>query len=81
MKMDVVSFTLGALALVAVLGWMAPATSALAQPARGLAPWLNRIEKWLLPSRGAVLFSKLTMAQPLTRRPGSFSVANPADCL
>ncbi|WP_374478312.1 type IV pilus secretin PilQ [Zoogloea sp.] len=75
------SFTLGALAMVAVLGWMAPATSALAQTAESsplAAPAGNRIEKMVAAEQGGSIVLKLTMAQPLSAAPGSFSVANPA---
>ena len=78
MKMRRCSFTLGALALVAVLGWMAPATSALAQPAQLAEPAGNRIEKMVAAEQGGSIVLKLTMAQPLSAAPGSFSVANPA---
>jgi hypothetical protein len=60
MKMRRCSFTLGALALVAVLGWMVPATSALAQSAQTAPlaePAGNRIEKMVAAEQGAVLFS------------------------
>lgn len=78
MKMRRCSFTLGALALVAVLGWMAPATSALAQSAQLAEPAGNRIEKMVAAEQGGSIVLKLTMAQPLSGAPGSFSVANPA---
>ena len=57
---------------------MAPATSALAQPAQLAEPAGNRIEKMVAAEQGGSIVLKLTMAQPLSAAPGSFSVANPA---
>ncbi len=78
MKMGRRSFRLGALAVVAVLGCMAPAAPALAQTTQAAVPAGNRIEKMVAAEQGGSIILKLTMAQPLAVAPGSFSVANPA---
>ena len=78
MKMGRCSFRFGALAVVAVLGCMAPAAPVLAQVTEAAVPAGNRIEKMVAAEQGGSIVLKLTMAQPLAAAPGSFSVANPA---
>lgn len=78
MNMRRCSFTLGALAVVTVLGWLTPTAPAFAQTAQIAAPAGNRIEKMVAAEQGGSIVLKLTMAQPLANAPGSFSVANPA---
>ncbi|MBL8453323.1 MAG: type IV pilus secretin PilQ [Zoogloea sp.] len=72
------SFRFGALAVVAVLGCMAPVAAVLAQTTQAAVPAGNRIEKIVAAEQGGSIILKLTMAQPLAAAPGSFSVANPA---
>lgn len=78
MKMGRCSFRFGALAVVAVLGCMAPVAAVLAQTTQAAVPAGNRIEKIVAAEQGGSIILKLTMAQPLAAAPGSFSVANPA---
>lgn len=78
MKMGRCSFRFGALAVVAVLGCMAPAVPVFAQTTQAAVPAGNRIEKMVAAEQGGSIILKLTMAQPLAVAPGSFSVASPA---
>lgn len=78
MKMGRCSVRFGAWAVVAALGAVLPATPALAQAPQAEAAASNRIEKIIAAEQGGNIVLKLTMAQPLTAPPGSFSVASPA---
>lgn len=79
MKMGCGGIKLGALVVVAWLGGLAPVAPVFAQtqPTAG-APANNRIEKIIAAEQGGDIILKLSMAQPLTAIPASFSVASPA---
>ncbi|MDD3675628.1 MAG: type IV pilus secretin PilQ [Thauera propionica] len=69
---------IGMLLLAAAFAGMAPAPAALAQNAQEVQAFANQIEGLEVAEQAGVLYVRLTMKEPMSAPPPSFSVANPA---
>ena len=69
---------IGMLLLAAMVAGVAPVPSALAQGAEQAQALSNQIEGLEVAEQGGTLYVRLTLKEPLTAVPPSFSVANPA---
>ncbi|AMO39195.1 secretin [Thauera humireducens] len=66
------------LLLAAACAGIAPAPAVLAQDAAQVQAFANQIEGFEVAEQGGTLYVRLTMKEPLSAPPPSFSVANPA---
>lgn len=69
---------IGMLLLAAACAGIAPASAVLAQDAAQVQAFANQIEGFEVAEQGGTLYVRLTMKEPLSAPPPSFSVANPA---
>lgn len=69
---------IGMLLLAAACAGIAPAPAVLAQDAAQVQAFANQIEGFEVAEQGGTLYVRLTMKEPLSAPPPSFSVANPA---
>ncbi len=69
---------IGVLLLAAVVAGLAPAPGALAQESEQTQVFANQIEGLEVAEQGGTVYLRLTLKEPLTSPPPSFSVANPA---
>lgn len=69
---------IGMLLLAAACAGIAPAPTVLAQDAAQVQAFANQIEGFEVAEQGGTLYVRLTMKEPLSAPPPSFSVANPA---
>ena len=69
---------IGMLLLAAAIAGIAPAPVALAQDAAQVQAMDNQIEGLEVAEQGGTLYVRLTMREPMSAPPPSFSVANPA---
>jgi type IV pilus assembly protein PilQ len=71
-------YRIGMLLLAAACAGIAPAPVALAQDAAQVKALDNQIEGLEVAEQGGTLYVRLTMREPMSAPPPSFSVANPA---
>ena len=69
---------IGTLLLAAACTGIVPAPAALAQGATQVQSFANQIEGFEVAEQAGALYVRLTMKEPLSAPPPSFSVANPA---
>lgn len=69
---------IGTALLAAMVGAMVPSMQAWAQAPGQVQTTQNRIEALEVADQGGALFVRLTLQEPLSAPPASFSVANPA---